>query len=110
MMYCDLQSFDDGTWDTCKSTTLEGVGLREWGIHQYDACHIVGGVYYIRIWSDPTATETCDFTIVYRITRPIATQLWRGKNVGFTSKAKNPGIAYYRVNIPKEEFVDVTQE
>ena len=95
-------------WDTCKSTTLEGVGLREWGINQRDECHTVSGVYYIRIWSDAQSTETCNFGIVYRITRSPATQLYQGKKVGYTSKAKKIAVAYYRVNIPKEEFVDVT--
>ena len=84
------------------------MGLREWGIHQYDDCHRVGSVYYIRVWDEAQATESCTFTVVYRITRSPATQLYKGKQVGFTSKSHKMGIAYYRVNIPKEDFVDVT--
>lgn len=103
-----MQSFDDGEWDTCEQTTLEGVGLREWGIRRQSPCHRVGGVLYIRVWDAKQVAESCTFSIVYRITRPVFSYLYKSKSIGFTSKKDKVGIAYYKIVIPKEEFVDVT--
>ena len=103
------QSFDDGQWDTCKSTTLEGTGLREWGIHRLDDCHRVGGVYYIRVWDATQVANSCSFTIVYRLTRSPVSNIYKDKITSYTSKKDKVGIAYYRIAIPAEEFIDITQ-
>ena len=67
----------------------------------------MGGVYYIRVTSDPSATNPCEFTITPRITRVDFQYLYTGKQHRFISRGTDVGIGYYRVQIPSEEFVDV---
>ena len=90
-----------------KSTTLYGIGLKEWSINRNDPGFIVGGVYYIRVWDKHESTVPCQFTIVYRILRVQANYLYTGKKHHMVSTNDRVAINYYRINIPKEEFVDV---
>ena len=100
------QSFDDGEWDVIKTTNLYSVALREWSINRSDRGFSVGGVYYIRVSSQDT-TEPCTFTIVYRILHVQANYLYTGKKHHMVSTNERVAISYYRINVPKEEFVDV---
>ena len=67
----------------------------------------MGGIYYIRMSTAAEVTEPCSFTLVYRILRVPADYIYQGKSVRGITHNKDVAIRYYRVNIPKESFVDV---
>ena len=86
---------------------MGSTSLREWGVHREESCFHVGAVYYLRVTSKPYIQSPCRFKIVFRITRVPAQYLYLDKKVRMASRDNDVGIVYYRVNIPKEVFVDV---
>ena len=83
-----------------------GVGLKEWGIGRMDPCWRLGAVYYVRAWTANQVTKPQKFSIVFRLARVQGTYLYKGKTTHYQTREELPSIAYYMINIPKEEFVD----
>lgn len=82
------------------------MGLLEWGIGRLDPCWRLGAVYYIRAWTKNEVTKPQKYTIVFRLGRTPSSYIYKGKTRSYQTREELPSIAYYKINIPKEEFVD----
>ena len=63
-------------------------------------------MYYVRAWTANEVVKPQKFSIVFRLGPVQTTYLYKGKTMHYQTRQELPSIAYYKIYMPKEEFVD----